>query len=171
MISLHNIKSRTPSRQGGVSIVEMLVALTLGLFLLFALVEILISGKQSFSSANSMSRLQENGRIATNLMVTDLKRAGYMGGNSNITDIAGTSAPVDPDTTCATDNNTWGRMIEDPIFGLNDTNAGYACVADADYLRWHTLDHRPEQQAGTCHDPDYDAGEHRASDRRAAGTL
>ena len=115
--------------------IELMVALALGLFLLFALVEILINGKASFGSANHLSRLQENGRIATNLVVTDLKRAGYMGGNSDIPNIFGTTGQVTPDTTCATGTTTWARMIQQPIFGLNDTNAGYACIPDATYLR------------------------------------
>jgi len=139
VISLQKINSRILSRQRGVSLVELMVAMLLGLFLLYALVEILVNGKQSFGSANQMSRLQENGRIATNLLVTDLKRAGYMGGNSNTTSIAGTAAAIDPNTTCATGNNSWGRMVGDPVFGINDSNAGYACIADADYLQGDVL--------------------------------
>ena len=56
--------------------VELMVAMALGVFLLYALIEILLNGKQSFGSANHLSRLQENGRIATNLLVSDMKRAG-----------------------------------------------------------------------------------------------
>jgi Tfp pilus assembly protein PilW len=139
VISLQTKNSKALSRQRGLSMVELLVAMMLGLFLLFALVEILLNSKQSFSSASHLSRLQENGRIATNLVVADLKRAGYMGGNSNIEDIAGTADQVDPAMTCATDNTSWGRMITEGISGLNDTNAGYACIPDATYLRGDVL--------------------------------
>jgi hypothetical protein len=116
-----------------------MVALLLGLFLLFALVEILINGKQSFSSASHMSRLQENGRIATNLVVTDLKRAGYMGGNSNEDKISGTAGQIDGVATCATGDTTWGRMITWGISGLDDTRAGYACIPNGTYLRGDVL--------------------------------
>jgi Tfp pilus assembly protein PilW len=115
--------------------VELMVAMLLGLFLLFALVEILINGKSAFGSANHLSRLQENGRIATNLVVGDLKRAGYMGGNSDVPNIFGTTGQVAPNATCATNNNTWGRMITQPIFGIDDGNNGYACIPNATYLR------------------------------------
>jgi len=81
MISLQKINSKVLSRQSGVSLVELMIAMMLGVFLMFALVEILINGKQSFGAASQMSRLQENGRISTNLIVSDLKRAGYLGGN------------------------------------------------------------------------------------------
>jgi type IV pilus assembly protein PilW len=138
VISLQKINSKVLSRQRGVSMIELIIAMALGLFLLFALVEILINGKQSFGSANNLSRLQENGRIATDLIVSDLKRAGYMGGNSNVPGISGTTPPVNPDITCPASTN-WGRMIEQPIFGKNDTRANYDCIPAASYLRGDIL--------------------------------
>jgi type IV pilus assembly protein PilW len=138
VISLQKINSKILSRQRGVSIIELMVAMALGLFLLFALVEILINGKQSFGSANNLSRLQENGRIATDLVVSDLKRAGYIGGNSDVPRISGTTPPVNPDTNCPASTD-WGRMIEQPIFGKNDTRDNYDCVPAASYLRGDIL--------------------------------
>jgi type IV pilus assembly protein PilW len=139
VISLQNINSKVLSRQRGVSLVELLVALLLGLFLLYALVEILVNGKQSFSSASHMSRLQENGRVATNLVVTDLKRAGYLGGNSYEEDIYGSTGKQTPSMTCATGDTTWGRMTDWYVSGLDDTNAGYACIPNGTYLRGDIL--------------------------------
>jgi type IV pilus assembly protein PilW len=126
-------------RQSGFSIIELLVAVTLGLFLMAALVEVLLSGNRSFTSANHLSRLQENGRMATGLIVTDLKRAGYMGGNSQVEDILGSEGPVVPAITCPTADTTWGRMVTERISGLDDTNAGYACISNATYLRGDIL--------------------------------
>ncbi len=140
MISLQRINTKILSRQSGVSMIELLIAMLLGLFLLYALVEILINGKQSFGSANNMSRLQENGRIATNLVVSDLKRAGYMGGNSDVPNIFGSAGQISPPTNdCAATDTTWGRQVTQPVFGIDDTNAGYACVPDATYLRGDIL--------------------------------
>jgi type IV pilus assembly protein PilW len=135
VISLKKANSKNLSRQRGVSMIELMVALVLGLFLLLALVEILINGKDAFGSANNLSRLQESGRIATNLMVSDLRRSGYMGGNSDVPNIFGTTGPAAPAITCPTGNTTWGRMITQPIVGLDDTNLGYACVPNGTYLR------------------------------------
>lgn len=115
--------------------VELLVAMLLGLFLLTALVEILLNGKQSFTAASHLSRLQENGRIATSMVVSDLKRAGYMGGNSDIPNIFGSAGQAAATTNCATGDNSWGRMITQRIVGLDDTNAGYACIPNSSYLR------------------------------------
>jgi len=140
VISLQKINSKILSRQRGVSMVELIVAMALGLFLLFALIEILINGKQSFGSANNLSRLQENGRIATNLITSDLKRAGYLGGNSNAAQISGTTPPQIPMSTCPAASRIWGRMIEQPIFGKNGTETvSYDCIVPAWYLRGDLL--------------------------------
>ena len=135
MIKIATTDSKALTRQGGLSMVELMVAMALGLFLVLALVQILINGKESFGSANHLSRLQETGRIATGLMITDLKRAGYMGGNSDIPNIFGSTGQVNPNLTCATGNNSWTRMVSQPIEGLDDSNAGYTCIPDATYLR------------------------------------
>jgi type IV pilus assembly protein PilW len=137
--SLNYSNSNSVLRQRGFSLVELMVAMTLGIFLMGALVQILINGKQSFASANHLSRLQENGRVATNMITSDLKRAGYMGGNSNISEISGSEGQVPRAVSCPTSNTNWGRMVTEGVFGLDDTNAGYACIADADYLRGDVL--------------------------------
>jgi len=139
VISLQSINSKIRSRQNGVSMVELLVAMLLGLFLLYALVEILINGKQSFSSASHLSRLQENGRIATNLVMSDLKRAGYMGGNSDVPNIFGSAGQVVPAIACAAGDTTWVRMISQGVVGIDDSNAGYACIPNGTYLRGDVL--------------------------------
>jgi len=126
-------------RQSGFSLIELLVAVTLGLFLMAALVEVLLSGNRSFTSANHLSRLQENGRIATGMIVTDLKRAGYMGGNSEIDQILGSEGPITPAISCPTADTTWGRMVTQRVTGLDDTNAGYACIPNSSYLRGDIL--------------------------------
>ncbi len=139
MINLQISNRKSGSRQSGFSIIELLVAMVLSLFLLTALIEILLNGKQSFNSANNLSRLQENGRVATNLIVSDLKRAGYMGGNSDIPNITGSTGPTAVGVTCPAGTNGWGRSVTQRIVGLDDSNAGFACIPNATYLRGDVL--------------------------------
>jgi len=139
VINLQISNRKSGSRQRGFSIVELLVAMVLSLFLLTALIEVLLNGKQSFSSANNLSRLQENGRVATNMIATDLKRAGYMGGNSDIPNIFGSAGQVAAAVSCPTGNTNWARMVTQRIAGVDDSNAGYACVPNATYLRGDVL--------------------------------
>ncbi|MCZ6487057.1 MAG: prepilin-type N-terminal cleavage/methylation domain-containing protein, partial [Gammaproteobacteria bacterium] len=139
MNNLNHTNLRNIPRQRGFSIIELLVAVVLGLFLMAALVEVLLSGKQSYTAADQISRLQENGRISTHMIVTDLKRAGYMGGNSDIGSILGSEGSAPVAVNCPTGDTSWGRMIEQPVFGLDDTNVGYACITNASYLRGDVL--------------------------------
>ncbi len=139
MTNLQNKNSGILHRQRGFSMIELLIALVIGLFLMTALIEILISGKASYISANHLSRLQESGRIATNILDSDLKRAGYQGGNSDVPNINGSAGQVAALVSCPNGNSNWARMIDEGVFGLDDTNAGYACIPNASYLRGDVL--------------------------------
>ncbi len=125
--------------QRGFSIVELMVAMVIGLFLIGALIEVVLSGKKSFTAADHFSRLQENGRVTVNMLSRDLKRAGYLGGNSEIDSIYGSAGKENPAATCSGNDTSWGRMVSRGVFGIDGTNAGYACVDDSDYLRGDIL--------------------------------
>ncbi len=69
------------SLQIGMSLVELMVALALGAFLILGVVNVLVSSKDSGQVETSLARLQENGRIALDLMVADIRDAQHMGCN------------------------------------------------------------------------------------------
>jgi type IV pilus assembly protein PilW len=112
----------------GFSVVELMIALVITLILLGGISQIFLSSKKSFTIQDTLGRLQENGRFAVDMITADLRRAGYWGGNADISQITGTLGPADDDGTCLAGDTTWGRMIETRIYGLDDTNAGYACL-------------------------------------------
>ncbi len=66
-------------RQSGLSLVELMVALALGAFLILGAVNVLVSSKNSGQLESSLARLQENGRIALDLLASDLRLGGYVG--------------------------------------------------------------------------------------------
>ncbi|RKZ90467.1 MAG: hypothetical protein DRQ43_11260 [Gammaproteobacteria bacterium] len=125
--------------QRGFSMVELMVAMVIGLFLISALVQVVLSGKKSFTAADHFSRLQENGRVTVSMLTSDLKRAGYMGGNSEIDTIYGSAEKEDTAATCIGDDTSWGRMVAQSIYGIDGTNVGYACISNDDYLRGDVL--------------------------------
>jgi type IV pilus assembly protein PilW len=63
----------------GFSLVELMVALTLGLILLTGVVSIFLSSKVTYLSNEKVARLQESGRVALDLITHDLRSAGYLG--------------------------------------------------------------------------------------------
>lgn len=70
------MKSKKYSK--GFSIVELMVALLLGLFLVSGVAAMYISSKQSYRVTDNLSRLQESMRFSLELMAQDVRMAGYM---------------------------------------------------------------------------------------------
>jgi len=64
--------------QKGFSIVELMVALLLGLFLVSGVTAMYISSKQSYRVTDNLSRLQESMRFSLDFLSRDIRMAGYM---------------------------------------------------------------------------------------------
>jgi type IV pilus assembly protein PilW len=63
--------------QRGFTMVEMLVALLIGLFLLGGLFTVVQDNRRSFSSQNQLSQLQDAERLAMTIMTDVIQTAGY----------------------------------------------------------------------------------------------
>lgn len=75
--------SAPPSRhQRGLTLVELMIAMLLGLFLVGGLLQIFISSKQTYRMQEGLSRLQENGRFALDFITRDIRMAGFRGCSS-----------------------------------------------------------------------------------------
>lgn len=62
----------------GLSLVELLVALVLGVVLTFGAMNLLLQSKRSYIEAEELARLQENGRFALRYLSHELVMAGYL---------------------------------------------------------------------------------------------
>lgn len=65
--------------QRGFSLVELMIALVLGLLVIGGVTTVFLSNKQSYRSNEGLSEIQENSRIAFELMARDLRQAGLTG--------------------------------------------------------------------------------------------
>ncbi len=92
---------------GGFTLIEVLVALVLGLFLIAGVIQVYMGGKRSYNTQEGMSRLQENGRIGTFFLQRTLRQAGFYSSpgvdpNSIFTSalpaVFGTEGGTQPDT-------------------------------------------------------------------------
>jgi type IV pilus assembly protein PilW len=72
-------RSAQRRRQMGFSVVELLVGLTISMFLLGSVIFTAVSSSQNYSVLNDLSRLQENGRVAMEFLARELRMAGYFG--------------------------------------------------------------------------------------------
>ena len=65
--------------QKGMTLVELMIALVLGLVVTSAVIEIFISSKQMYRVQDARARLQENGRYAIQYLTNNIRNAGYNG--------------------------------------------------------------------------------------------
>lgn len=63
----------------GFSVVELMVAMTLSLILLAGVLAVVYSSKVTYSENERVARLQEGGRAALEMILRDLRAAGYRG--------------------------------------------------------------------------------------------
>ena len=92
---MKNIKIENARYQTGMTLVEIMVALTISLILLAGVMQIFLASKQTYRMQDGMSRLQENARFALHFLDQDIRMAGYHGCSSvstqpnNIVDLDG----------------------------------------------------------------------------------
>ncbi len=81
---------RLPRRFGkiaGFSLVELMISITVGLIVVAGIISIFSSTIKSYTDNLRMTRLNQELRVAMNLMVRDIRRAGYRG-DANVALIA-----------------------------------------------------------------------------------
>lgn len=75
------------NRCRGFTMVELMIAMLLSLFLLAAITYIVVNSNKNYNSTDSLARLQENARFAMGYMTSDLRRAGYAGCMGDMTTV------------------------------------------------------------------------------------
>ncbi|HAN68501.1 PilW family protein [Haliea sp.] len=66
--------------QGGFSLVEFMVAMTLGLILIAGAVSVYLATKRSYTEVEQVASLAENSRFAVQVLNDSLRHAGFFGG-------------------------------------------------------------------------------------------
>ncbi len=67
------------NKQTGLTLIEIMIAITLSLFLLGGLLQLVASNKQTYRVQDAMARVQENGRFSLHFLSKDIRMAGFMG--------------------------------------------------------------------------------------------
>ncbi len=78
---------RSQNKQAGLTLVEMMVAMAIGLFMTGIIAGLYINMRGSFRYQEDFARLQENGRFAMETLTRDVRMAGY-NGCGNLTNFA-----------------------------------------------------------------------------------
>ena len=70
---------RSEAGKNGFSLVEILIAISLGSMLMIGIAQVYLSVKKAYQTEQNVARLQENARFATVLLMRNIRMAGYGG--------------------------------------------------------------------------------------------
>jgi type IV pilus assembly protein PilW len=77
--SSHRKQRMAPEFQRGLSLIELMIAMTLGLAIVAAVGYVYVSGVVGYRVQNNQSRMQEDARFVVETVSRDVRMAGYMG--------------------------------------------------------------------------------------------
>ncbi|MGH8397365.1 MAG: PilW family protein [Gammaproteobacteria bacterium] len=119
---LHTYKQN----QIGLSLIELMIAMLVGLILLAGVLSIFLSSRSSYNINSGVAQIQENGRFALNFINAATRQAGYMscGSSANVTNQLQnnttlpynfTQAVYGFEYTGTAPTNTYAIAAEDPL--------------------------------------------------------
>jgi type IV pilus assembly protein PilW len=110
-------------RAAGMTLIELMVALAIGAFMMIGAVTVFMQSRTTFRVTESMARLQENGRFVLEALESDIRMAGFWGLSSRSyeirfratatqpngigTDVCGQNWTIDLNSAVAGTNNGW----------------------------------------------------------------
>lgn len=113
-----------PRRQTGFSIIELMVAITLGLLILSGLAALFANASATRNELERNSRQIENGRYAIELLGDDIRLAGFYG-ELNVKALGAATTLPDP---CSTTPADWAAAIPVAVFGYDNGAAKPSCI-------------------------------------------
>jgi len=72
-----NAHRKTPTASAGFSLVELMIALVVGLILLAGVLQILLGNREAFDAQRGQARLQENARLVSFVLENSVAHAGF----------------------------------------------------------------------------------------------
>jgi type IV pilus assembly protein PilW len=129
---VRNSPNNPRRRIAGITLIELMVALSIGSFLMIGAVTVFMQSRTTFRVSEAVSRLQENARFVLDALEPDLRMAHFWGLTSRTVKIVGRATPLDPippGLGVANDCGVnWSINLNNEIGG---TNNGYAWACPA----------------------------------------
>lgn len=90
-------------RMLGLTLVELMIAITIGLIIVAALVRLFATSRGTYHLEENLARVQESGRFAMEFLAQDIRMAGYAGCSANLSGSSVTNL-VSPASSATTFN-------------------------------------------------------------------
>ncbi|HEX6930465.1 MAG TPA: PilW family protein [Gammaproteobacteria bacterium] len=125
--------TKIPLRQRGLSLVELMIAMTLGILIVGGMGMLFVQNKTSYIQDEQVARMQEDARFALNMLVDDVELIGFWSDIHTPTAIA-THADITGNAGCSGSIN-WIYVPQRPVVVFDHTgtsiNSAFNCIADA----------------------------------------
>ncbi|MBC7502410.1 MAG: PilW family protein [Herminiimonas sp.] len=116
------------ARQAGVTLIELMIAITLGLLIVAGISALFINNSRARSEIEKTSQQIENGRYATQQMLEDIRLAGYYGELNP--DASAVATPVTLPDPCDVTVAGLTAAIALPIQGVDNAGSIPTCISD-----------------------------------------
>lgn len=121
-------------RQSGLSLIELMIGLTIGLLLLSALSALLVNNSQARVELDKTMQQVENGRYAMQLLGDEIRLAGYYGEGDTVG-----SVPATLPDPCAADIPSLRAALPVAVQGYSQPpSSPLSCLPSADLLNGNT---------------------------------
>lgn len=107
------------------TLIELLVALAIGMFLMIGAVTVFMQARATFRVTESVARLQEQGRFALDALESDIRMAQYFGLTNRSEQISGraTESPISTAGHLGNCGPTWAIDLDHAVAGANNRYA------------------------------------------------
>lgn len=127
-------------QQRGVGLIELMVAMLIGLFLILGAVTVFNQSRNTYRASEGVARLQETARLAMDVIESDIRMANYWGMNNRADYIINRAGPSQPPpaefnaqqqtnvSLCGTAASNWVINLNEYLGGSNNSY-GLQCAA------------------------------------------
>jgi type IV pilus assembly protein PilW len=127
-------------QQRGVGLIELMVAMLIGLFLILGAVTVFNQSRNTYRASEGVARLQETARLALDVIESDIRMANYWGMNNRADYIINRAGPSQPPpaefnaqqqtnvSLCGTAASNWVINLDEYLGGSNNSY-GLQCAA------------------------------------------
>lgn len=125
-------------KQTGLSLIELLIAMVLGLSLAAGVVQVYVGNSTTERSQEARARLQDNGRFALNFLAQEVRMGGYLGCLSGIDEDTVNSTLAASPNSFQPEFGIQGWEADGTDFGTISNSANNVAVVDTDGGGWGT---------------------------------
>src|SRR5437763_3628477 len=124
-----------PGRAAGLTLVELMVAMTIGLVLIVGATQVYVDSSGAYRVNETTARLQENARYVLSVLEPDIRMSGYWGLTNHSDTIVGKALPTDAQsalggTAASTCGVNFPLLLGFPVQGTNDSYTA-TCAANS----------------------------------------